>query len=69
MDEVYRRNLLKKAFFPWRTYSIFNIVSPTRMDMSIQFVEKLNAIFTASTNNTKALLTFSRPRLERLTIW
>ena len=20
MDEVYRRNLMKKAFFPWRTY-------------------------------------------------
>lgn len=26
MDGVYRKNLLKKAFFPWRTYYKFNIV-------------------------------------------
>ena len=23
MDEIYRRNLMKKSFFPWRTYFYF----------------------------------------------
>lgn len=25
MDEIYKRNLMKKSFFPWRTYIIIKL--------------------------------------------
>lgn len=40
MDEVYVRNLLKKAFFPWRTYSICYQGSPTKRDTKIQLKDR-----------------------------
>ena len=36
MSEVYHKNLLKKAFFPWHAYFIHNLDSPIKMDMQIQ---------------------------------
>ena len=37
---VYNRNLLKKAFFPWRTYISSHLVSHIEKDMPAQCKDK-----------------------------
>ena len=37
---VYRRNLLKKAFFPWRRYSYHHLDSPTEKVIQTQCKDK-----------------------------
>ena len=35
MDQIYAKNLMKKSFFPWRTYIFLNSDSCIRMGMPI----------------------------------
>lgn len=54
MEAVYKKNILKKAFFPWRTYLSSNTVSPTKRDTRIRCGAKPRKTSAASTSNIKA---------------
>lgn len=58
MDAVYTANLLKKAFFPWRTYFIVDQVSLISRVIKTLYAPKQKKILPASTSSIRASFKF-----------